>query len=582
MSAGGISYDCLSTSRKVTLPSVESWGTNMNIIKDPTKGVYTRRIDKVGDTQDILLAQEDSGDRIAEYINVYARGVNPMVSVSYDNYGKNGGTFAKQNVKLPYKPEVFYPPVLTQENLTPLSRLPRNWTYALTNPEMPGIIQEMKCPSGKSAIQTINPQFATITNPQYQKELPHDANEHAQPQVHDSIMHCDVNAPHSQSTQGSHMDVMESNNAKVNQNKLIYEAFTNKKSNVKKYLLPSTEVSKQIHENMLKTMHNTNKSQSFRGHALQENGSSKRSTHDNILHVQAQSSKSNKNIDKSNQWMETNPSNAIDHDILKTKETNMSNKKGQQLKYFPQFIEKDTLQNVKENIPVIDAKTSMGSNDKTFQNVYNQKRHEGEKKHLYNHVDSTKSTKGMEKNIMHDYEDKKHIVENPLAHEIRSNHSSILQKTILDPSQIQTKESVCISVDTPIYKNIYKQSTDNDVSTIAMKTVLQSPHETARTYIDQDKWIGTRPEHRQRILHSSTVEATQNNLDHQEDFYNIQSSQRNDIESRNAYKGTFDPRPQNIARLQEAMDMSDSSTIDYRYTDLKKSVQNQFHDRYST
>ena len=235
MSAGGISYDCLSTSRKVTLPSVESWGTNMNIIKDPTKGVYTRRIDKVGDTQDILLAQEDSGDRIAEYINVYARGVNPMVSVSYDNYGKNGGTFAKQNVKLPYKPEVFYPPVFTQENITPLSRLPRNWTYALTNPEMPGIIQEMKCPSGKSAIQTMNPQFATITNPQYQKELPHDANEYAQPQVHDSIMHCDVNAPHSQSTQGSHMDVMESNNAKVNQNKLIYEAFTNKKSNVKKY-----------------------------------------------------------------------------------------------------------------------------------------------------------------------------------------------------------------------------------------------------------------------------------------------------------------------------------------------------------
>ena len=43
MSAGGISYDCLTTSRKVTLPSVESWGTNMNIVKDPNKGIFTKK-----------------------------------------------------------------------------------------------------------------------------------------------------------------------------------------------------------------------------------------------------------------------------------------------------------------------------------------------------------------------------------------------------------------------------------------------------------------------------------------------------------------------------------------------------------
>jgi hypothetical protein len=581
MSAGGISYDCLSTSRKVTLPSVESWGTNMNIIKDPSKGIYTRRIDKVGDTQDILLAQEDSGDRIAEYINVYARGVNPMVSVSYDNYGKNGGTFAKQNVKLPYKPEVFYPPVLTQENLTPLSRLPRNWTYALTNPELPGVIQEMKCPSGKSAIQTVHPQFETNTNPQYQKELPADANNYQKPEIHDSILHCDVHAPHSQVTQGDHFDLVEKNNAKVNQNKLIYEAFTNRKSNVKKNLLPSTNVSKQIHETMLKKLHHPNKSQSFRGSTLQENGRSKSSTHNDILHTSANANKSNKNIDKSNQWMNTNPSHAIDHDVLKTTESNMSNKKGRQLKYFPQFVEKDTLQNVKPFIPKIEAKTSLGTNDKTHQQVHNQKRYEGEKKHIYKAVDSTKSRKGLERSLLHDSKDKKHVIENPISHEIRSNHSSVLQKTILDPSQIQMKDSLCISVDTPISKNIYKQSTENDVSTINTKNVLQSPHETTRTYIDQDKWIGTRPEHRSRILHSSTVEATQNNLDHVEDFYNIQSSQRSDIENRNASKGAFDPRPQSMQRLQTPLDMSDSSSIDYRYTDLKKNVQNQFSERYS-
>ena len=76
MSSGGISYDCLTTSRKATLPSVESWGTNMNILKILTK-VFLRRKDRVGDTQEVLLAQDASGDRIAECINVYARGVNP-------------------------------------------------------------------------------------------------------------------------------------------------------------------------------------------------------------------------------------------------------------------------------------------------------------------------------------------------------------------------------------------------------------------------------------------------------------------------------------------------------------------------
>lgn len=157
MSAGGLSYDCLTSSRKATLPSVEMWSTNMNILRDPPKSVFTRKITRVGDTQQVLLAQEDSGDRMAEYINVYARGVNPMVSVSYDNYGNNGGqrpnTIGKQTgVRLPYRPEVFRPPVLRQEDLMPLSRQPREWFYALTNPEVPNIVQEMKCPDAKSSV----------------------------------------------------------------------------------------------------------------------------------------------------------------------------------------------------------------------------------------------------------------------------------------------------------------------------------------------------------------------------------------------------------------------------------------------
>jgi len=179
MSAGGLSYDCLTTSRKVTLPSVEMWGTNMNILRDPPASKYTRRIDKVGDTQQVLLAQEASGDRIAEMINVYARGVNPMVSVSYDNYGNNAGARnsilqGNRAVKLPYKPEVFHPPVFRQEDLMPLSRQPRTWFYALSNPEIPGIVQQMSCPETKCSIWPDDKRLQTEAKPtlQYNTEMP--------------------------------------------------------------------------------------------------------------------------------------------------------------------------------------------------------------------------------------------------------------------------------------------------------------------------------------------------------------------------------------------------------------------------
>ena len=76
---------------RATLPSVDTWGTNMNILRDPPKGIFTQRVDKISDTSEITQMIQDSGDRANEAILVYARGVNPMVSVSYDNYGNNGG-----------------------------------------------------------------------------------------------------------------------------------------------------------------------------------------------------------------------------------------------------------------------------------------------------------------------------------------------------------------------------------------------------------------------------------------------------------------------------------------------------------
>ena len=63
----------------ITLPSVEQWGTNANILRDPPKAIFTRRIDKVGQNTDITELVDSSGDRACEGISLYARGVNPMV-----------------------------------------------------------------------------------------------------------------------------------------------------------------------------------------------------------------------------------------------------------------------------------------------------------------------------------------------------------------------------------------------------------------------------------------------------------------------------------------------------------------------
>ena len=91
MAAGGISYSGLNDFRKVTLPSVEACGNNKHIIRDHHKSITTRRINKVGDDSLIIQQIDDSGDRFCEAIQVYARGINPSVSVSYSNEGNNGG-----------------------------------------------------------------------------------------------------------------------------------------------------------------------------------------------------------------------------------------------------------------------------------------------------------------------------------------------------------------------------------------------------------------------------------------------------------------------------------------------------------
>ena len=133
-----ISYSGLTNYGKHSLPSVDNWAINTNILRDPPKSITTRRINKVGQTSSITEMIDDSENRACETIRQYARGVNPFVSVSYNN--TNGGGLGLNSGKQAYLPYriardgAFRPPVVKQEELLPLSRLPRVWTTAFTQP----------------------------------------------------------------------------------------------------------------------------------------------------------------------------------------------------------------------------------------------------------------------------------------------------------------------------------------------------------------------------------------------------------------------------------------------------------------
>lgn len=175
MSAGGISYSGITNYGKATLPSVESWGQNNNILRDPPKSLMTRRIDKVGETSSITELVDGSGNRSCEAISLYARGINPFVSVDYGNAGNNGGqrgggcfgggssdnagsNFGSSGnslhggqAYLPYRiarDGAFRPPIISPFNLLPLSRLPRVNTDAFSKPNFTDFSKKLMCPGG--------------------------------------------------------------------------------------------------------------------------------------------------------------------------------------------------------------------------------------------------------------------------------------------------------------------------------------------------------------------------------------------------------------------------------------------------
>ncbi len=136
-----LSYSGLRTDQKVTLPSVESWGTNMNIQRDPPKSVHTKKKNYVSATRQFMAEIEGEGDRRAEHINVYPRGQNPMASMNYGNASGN------QQAKLPYriiKDGDFRPAMVRPEDLVALSRRNRVFTSAFSKLKMQEVFQMLE------------------------------------------------------------------------------------------------------------------------------------------------------------------------------------------------------------------------------------------------------------------------------------------------------------------------------------------------------------------------------------------------------------------------------------------------------
>lgn len=121
----------LRTYGKASLPSVEEWNMAHSVVRDPPKSGRLRRVDRVTDTNETLLEAALAPDRLSDHIQLFARGVNPAVSVDFGNGGSNGGLPSsilapRRSSYAPHRVgEVFRPPVLPLAERLPLSRQPR-------------------------------------------------------------------------------------------------------------------------------------------------------------------------------------------------------------------------------------------------------------------------------------------------------------------------------------------------------------------------------------------------------------------------------------------------------------------------
>jgi hypothetical protein len=312
-----ISYNAIVGHKaKMTLPSVESWGTNNNILRDPPKSIMTRRIDKVNEDGSLNEMFYHSGDRFAESINVFARGVNPMVSVQYGNV--NGGA----NAKLPYRimnGGAFRPPELRQEQLLPLSRQPRLPTHVESRKEFIDYTKSALCDSQPKVYrQVVKDKIEGFIPPTKTMKIDKPVKEHFEVSyVLDNPLRGDYYSNMSYRKQQYADDI----NIELERNLPEYSSHTNMSENIAMYIAPDKEII--LEQNMPHYLLQTQKSKNMAG-----NGVLNDEIHleNNMPHYLLQTQKSdNSNFARVNHEVGHEFENNIPHYLLQTQKSDGKN-----------------------------------------------------------------------------------------------------------------------------------------------------------------------------------------------------------------------------------------------------------------
>ena len=267
---------------KVTLPSVESWGTNNNILRDPPKSIMTRRIDKVNEDGSLNEMFYHSGDRFAENINVFARGVNPMVSVQYGNV--NGGGSGK----LPYRimnGGAFRPPELRQEQLLPLSRQPRLPTKVESQKGYIDYTKSALCDSQpKIHRQIVQDKIEGFIPPTKTMKIDKPVKEHF---VVSYIVENPLRGKYYSNKNYKREQYADDINVELDRNIPEYSAYTNKSENISRFVAPDKEII--LDNNLPHYLLQTQKSNNIGGNGVLNN---EMTLDNNLPHYLLQSQKS--------------------------------------------------------------------------------------------------------------------------------------------------------------------------------------------------------------------------------------------------------------------------------------------------
>jgi hypothetical protein len=167
----------------ITFPKKERGGIGLgnqesvHIFRDPPKSIHTRKKERINEG-DVTYMTRENQDRISDNIMQFARGVNPMVSVSYNTHGGGGAklssTLIQPQAHNSYKVDKkFIPPIFRQEDLLPLSRQKRDLTTVQTKASSPYLYSSNNNEYSidyepiKKVIH-INPMYNSTSGEQYQ------------------------------------------------------------------------------------------------------------------------------------------------------------------------------------------------------------------------------------------------------------------------------------------------------------------------------------------------------------------------------------------------------------------------------